>query len=73
MTDFLDFTPDEFIKMTYSERIRLCRLLATRAEEIAARDVTRRTQYAQIAKGWIALANDMERHLTQEIERPAHR
>jgi hypothetical protein len=57
--------------MTYSERIRLCRLLATRAEEIAARDVTRRKQYIQIAKGWITLADDMELHQAQEIEQPA--
>lgn len=67
-SNFLDFTPDEFMAMPHSSRIRLCNLLAYRAEQLAARDPNRREGYFDIAKGWRMLADDMERH-TEDLAR----
>jgi hypothetical protein len=62
MSDGLDFSVEDYNRMPMAERIRLCRRLAQRAEQLAAADPRRRDTYLQIAKGWIALAENMERH-----------
>jgi hypothetical protein len=61
MIDDLNFSADEFAQMTHRQKIRLCRLLAARAEQMAAHDIARRTTYEQIAEGWKALADEMEK------------
>ena len=58
----LDFTAEEFGRMSNAERVALCRMLARRAEQLAANDGKRREAYLQIAKGWTALADDMALH-----------
>ena len=55
----LDFTAEDFGRMSNAERIALCRKLARRAEQLAANDGKRGDAYLQIAKGWTALADDM--------------
>jgi hypothetical protein len=60
--DDLDFTADEFEKMSYRQRIRLCKLLAERARKIAeSSDPRMRASYVCIAGEWDKLADDMER------------
>jgi hypothetical protein len=64
-TDFgysdLDFTADEFLKLTDPQRVRLCRLLARRAEELATGDSKNSHLLLQIAKSWSDLADTMEK------------
>jgi hypothetical protein len=62
MTDGLDFSAEEFRRMSIPERLRLCRRLARRAELLADNDPDRRDIFLQIARGWDALAENLERH-----------
>jgi hypothetical protein len=59
----LDFSAEEYVQMTQRQKIRTCHLLARRAEELAQMAVDpQRGMYLQIAKGWIALAEELELH-----------
>jgi hypothetical protein len=63
VTTGLGFSAEEFGQMTQRQKIRTCRLLARRAEELAAMSIDpQRGMYLQIAKGWIALAEELELH-----------
>jgi len=62
VADGLNFSVEEYSQMPIPDRIALCRRLAARAELLAESDPARRDTYIQIARGWIALAENMERH-----------
>ena len=58
----LDFDADEFLKLPIAERVRLCRALTERARALSkAVQPNHRTAYAEIAKQWAELADEMER------------
>jgi hypothetical protein len=62
MADALDFTADEFKKMTHEQRIRLCRRLAARARDLATCSApNQRGPYLRIAAEWETLADEVER------------
>lgn len=62
----LRFTADEWEKLLPPERIKRCRLLAEEAEKLAAAAAPGlRPAYADLARQWRTLANEM----TQEIAR----
>jgi len=62
MSGDLNFSPEEFQKLTVGERIALCRKLAERAQEHAERaHAPHRAQYLDIASQWRMLAEEMER------------
>lgn len=68
MPEELNFEANEFLKLPVGERIRRCRLLAKRATALAAGSTgDHRDAYAEIAKQWLRLADDMEH--TDNIER----
>jgi hypothetical protein len=59
--DGLDFSAEEFWQMTKRQKIRTCLLLARRADELADMSIEpQRGMYRQIAKGWTALAEQLE-------------
>ena len=65
----LRFTADEWEKLSPPERIKRCRLLAEEAEKLAASATpSLRAAYADLARQWLTLANEM----TQEISRGHH-
>ena len=62
--DDRDFTADEFERMSYLERIRVCRLQAVRARELGRRSGTpHRESYLRLADEWNRLASDIEQQL----------
>jgi len=57
----LDFSAEDFSKMSDSQRVRLCRLLAARARQIAVlSSLEHRANYLRIASEWDKLATDIE-------------
>ena len=57
----LSFDAEEFFRLGTAERVHLCRLLAKRAEELAARaEAAHAEAYREIARNWLRLASDME-------------
>ena len=61
ITDDLDFTAEEFAKMSASDRARICRRLAERARKLAdLSSPQHREGYLVIARQWESLANDIE-------------
>jgi len=62
MAGDLDFSPDEFQKLSVAERIARCRQLSARADELAQQAHNpHRVHYLQIARQWTMLADEMER------------
>ena len=62
MDDELDFSAEEFQKMSRRQRIRFCRLLSERARKLGALSSTReRGSYLRIAEEWDNLATELER------------
>jgi hypothetical protein len=60
MADELDFDAKEFAAMTTKQRIRICKLLAERAREIAElAHAEHREAYLRIAAEWEKLARDI--------------
>jgi hypothetical protein len=63
VTAEFEFSAEEFGQMMQRQKVRTCRLLARRAEELAGMSIDpQRGMFLQIAKGWIALAEDLELH-----------
>jgi len=57
----LDFNAEEFLKLPLKERVKLCRALGERANTLAAKASPKyRVYYAEIAKQWLILADEME-------------
>jgi hypothetical protein len=78
MGDELDFSAEEFAKMSASQRIRICRLLAKRALKLAELSGSgeHAANYRRIAEEWETLAADIERQdwrssATGDRSRPA--
>ena len=62
MDDELDFSAEEFQKMSRRQRIRLCRLLSERARKLGAlSNTSQREPYLRIAEEWDKLATEIER------------
>jgi hypothetical protein len=58
----LDFNAEEWIGMSTAQRVRLCKLLAIRAREIARRSSPDLAPaHLRIADEWDKLAGEMER------------
>ena len=63
----LDFEAADFSRMPHADKIRICRLLAARAREIArSSDEKHRASYLAIAAEWEKLAGDMEDRIRHE-------
>ena len=64
MADELDLSADEFLKMSTSQQIRVCRLLAARAQALANLSSSEHLlNYLRIAVAWDAIASDIERRV----------
>ncbi len=62
MADNLDFSADEFHKMSHEERLGLCRKLAERARALARlAGSDHREAYLRIAWEWDNLTQEMKR------------
>lgn len=62
MSDDPGFDADEFIRLPIADRVRLCRRLAQRAQALADKaEPAFRHGYADIAKKWRQLADEMEK------------
>jgi hypothetical protein len=60
--DELGFDAEEFAAMPVSDRVRVCRLLATRARNVAELSSAKlKPAYLRIAAEWDQLALDIER------------
>ena len=58
----LNFNADEFLKLSSLERVGLCRTLADRARALSDKaHANHRDAYAEIARQWTRLAEEMER------------
>ncbi len=58
----LDFNADDFLKLSIVERAGLCRTLADRARALSdMAHANHRDAYAEIARQWTRLAEEMER------------
>jgi hypothetical protein len=58
----LGFDADEFLSLSKSERARLCRALAHRAQQLADKaGAPYRDAYAEIARQWRELADELEK------------
>jgi hypothetical protein len=56
-----NFKADEFSRLTPSQRVNWCRQMAAEAERLAEAATPRvRAAYAELAKQWTALANEIE-------------
>jgi hypothetical protein len=54
--------PSSFLALPVKDRVRLCRQLAARAQELAdAAESGASLAYLEIAKQWLTLAGEMER------------
>ena len=63
-----NFKADEFSRLTPSERVNWCRQMAAEAERLAEAASPRvRTAYAELAKQWTALANEIERETARKV------
>ena len=62
MVDELDFNAEEFSSMPVSERVKLCRLLAVRARQLAELGPRYRDAYLRIANEWDTLGYEIEQH-----------
>jgi hypothetical protein len=63
MFDDLAFNAEEFSSMPVSERVKLCRLLAVRARQLAELGGPRyRDAYLRIANEWDTLGYEIEQH-----------
>ena len=61
--DELDFDASEFEAMSHSQKVRICRLLATRARGMGALvPAADRGPYMRIAEEWDQLAGEMEKN-----------
>jgi hypothetical protein len=61
MSDDLNFNAEEFLRLPVTDRVRLCRRLAQRAQELAEKaEPSFRSAYADIALKWRELADEME-------------
>jgi hypothetical protein len=59
--DDLDFNAEEFMRMSFNERIGICRRLAARARQLAELgDEKYRASYFKIAAEWDKLAEEMK-------------
>jgi hypothetical protein len=62
MRDDLDFTAEDFHKMSNADRMQLCRKLASRARELARLSgPDQQEPFRRIARDWDKLADEMER------------
>ena len=62
MAHKLSFDAEQFLAMSVEDRVRLCRQMAERAQELADAAAPKyRADYSEIAKHWLMLADDMER------------
>ena len=60
--DAPDFSVDDFMGLEPAERVRLCRNMAERAKALAERaSPAHRSGYAELARQWDLLAQEMER------------
>ncbi len=63
-----NFKADEFSRLTPSERVVWCRRMAAEAEHLAeAASPPVRTAYVELAKQWMALANEIERETSRTM------
>jgi hypothetical protein len=61
VSDDEEFNAEAFLKLPVKERVKLCRRLAERAEALAAQASPKyRGYYAEIAKQWQTLAEEMD-------------
>ena len=61
-----NFKADEFSRLSSSERVAWCRRMAAEAERLAeAASPPVRTAYVELAKQWMALANEIEREASR--------
>jgi len=61
LSDELDFDAEAFLTLPVKDRVKLCRVMAGRANALAARASPKfRGHYAEIAKQWQILADEME-------------
>ena len=71
MTQELSFNAKEFLSQPIDRRVRLCVLLADRAEQLArTSDPKLRDCYAEIARQWQLLADELTREMIRG-SRPA--
>jgi hypothetical protein len=62
VTDKPTFDAEQFLALPVKDRVRLCRQLAARAQELAdAAESEASLAYLEIAKQWLTLAGEMER------------
>ena len=72
MADNLDFDAETFLALPVKDRVRLCKRLAERAQELAdAADPTYRVGYLEIARNWLELADEMQRVASMVKAKPA--
>jgi hypothetical protein len=63
-----NFRADEFSGLTPLERVSWCRQMALEADRLAEQASPRvRSAYAELAKQWTALADEIERELGPRI------
>ena len=61
-TDDLDFNAEEFMRMSFAERVGICRQLAAHARRLAELgDAKYRASYLKIAAEWDKLADEMKK------------
>jgi hypothetical protein len=61
VSDEAEFNAEAFLKLPVKERVKLCRRLSERAQAFAAQASPKyRGYYAEIAKQWQTLADEME-------------
>ena len=62
VADNLSFDAEQFLALPAKDRVRLCKHLAERAQELAdAAEPKHRPAYLEIAKQWLTLADEIER------------
>ena len=63
-----DFKAGDFSQLTPSQRVKWCRQMAQEAERFAEdANPSVRAAYVDLAKQWIALADEIERDLAGKI------
>ena len=61
------FTVEDWAQLSWSERIRQCRLMAESARQLATRAAPEmRGQFNDLAKGWVDLAHEIETTMLNE-------
>jgi hypothetical protein len=64
LSEEIEFNAEEFLKLPLKERIRLCRRLAEHAQTLGDQASPKyRGYYAEIAKQWQILADEMQQSI----------